>query len=542
LAVAALAAVALAGCGSSSTEASGETSHSKVQGSTAFNKTALGQLQAKITVALKGKDLSRVKIAMVTNSTSDYWKEAQAGWNKAITDLHVQAVFQQPTQSQASLQVSILQTLATQGYTGYGVSAIEPPSLVKPISQAVAQGMNVIAFDSPLPSTKASFYIGTPNTTPGYDAGKAMSQALGGKGDVVAITGSLTAANSIQRINGFKQGAGSGIKVVQVLNDNEDKAAAVSDLQTEFQSNPNIKGIYAVYSYEGGSAAQAVRAVGKVGSVQIIADDGEPDPVTGVKSGVITASVLQRPYDQGLMLAYCLTAIKVLGTQQAMALMSPYFTSDNTLSTAASGGALAITKGHPVTGISNLFSNISLDRFYGIPLPLILFAVVAAAAWFVLERTYAGRETYAVGGNREAARLAGIRVSRRIVTTYVVSGTCAGLVAILIIGRIASGDPNAGNGYELDAIAVAVIGGVSLFGGQGRLIGIVAGAVLLEFINSALIVLNVWPFYQQIALGLVLGVAIIADRIRTRHQGRARPPRLPQFSAAGSSPPPAATR
>jgi ABC-type sugar transport system substrate-binding protein len=67
--------------------------------------------------------------------------------------------------------------------------------------------------------------------------------------------------------------------------------------------------------------------------VQIIADDGEPDTVAGVKSGVITASVLQRPYDQGLMLAYCLTAIKVLGTQQAMALMSPYFTSDNTLST-----------------------------------------------------------------------------------------------------------------------------------------------------------------------------------------------------------------
>jgi ribose transport system permease protein len=205
--------------------------------------------------------------------------------------------------------------------------------------------------------------------------------------------------------------------------------------------------------------------------------------------------------------------------------------------TAAAGGALALTSGQPISGVAFFYQTLTLSKVGGVPVPVIIFVVVAIAAWVLLERTYIGRQIYAVGGNREAARLAGIPVSRRLMLTYVISGACAGLVAVLVIGRIGVGDPSVGSGWELDAIAGAVIGGVSLYGGEGRVVGIVAGILLLMLINNALIVLNVSPFFQQVALGLVLGVAIVADRIRARSRGHARPRGIPVFGAKGSPPP-----
>ena len=205
--------------------------------------------------------------------------------------------------------------------------------------------------------------------------------------------------------------------------------------------------------------------------------------------------------------------------------------------TAAAGGALALTSGQPISGVSFSYQDLTLSKVGGIPVPDIIFLVVAVLAWLLMERTYIGRQIYAVGGNREAARLAGIPVKRRLVLTYVISGACAGLVAVLVIGRVGVGDPSIGSGWELDAIAGAVIGGVSLFGGEGRIIGMFFGILLLMMINNALIVLNVNAYYQQVALGLVLGVAIIADRIRARSRGQARPRGLPIFGAGGPARP-----
>jgi ribose transport system substrate-binding protein len=198
----------------------------------------------------------------------------------------------------------------------------------------VGKGLSVVAFDSPLPGTKSQLYIGTPNTTAGCDAGKAMTQAIG-SGEVVAISGSLTAANTQQRVAGFKQCMGSGVKVVQVLNDNQDVATAVSSLQAAIQANPSIKGIYAVYSYDGGAAGQAVTAANDTGKVTIVSDDGEQDTINDVTSGTIAASILQRPYYQGYMLAYVLAADKVLGDSATLALVKPDFAAGlgDTLST-----------------------------------------------------------------------------------------------------------------------------------------------------------------------------------------------------------------
>ena len=320
---------------SSSAAASGGAS--SIVGSSSFNDSALQALTTKVQSAIGSKSLSGVKIAMITNGNASYWNEAKAGWNAAMKWLGGKGAsgeFEEPTSSTASVQVSLLETLTSQGYTGWGVSAVTAQSLTTPISQAVGKGVSVIAYDSPLPGTKAQLYIGTPNTTAGCDAGKAMTQAIG-SGDVVAISGSLTAANTQQRVSGFEQCAGSSVKVVQTLNDNQDVDTAVSDLQAAIQANPNIKGIYAVYSYDGGAAGQAVQASGNSGKITIVSDDGESNTVSDVKSGLIAASILQRPYYQGFMLAYVLAADKVLGQSATMALVKPYFAAGlgDTLST-----------------------------------------------------------------------------------------------------------------------------------------------------------------------------------------------------------------
>lgn len=351
---------AAASSSSSSSAAASSGGASSIVGSSTFNDAAMQQLTTKIQGALGSKSLSGVKIAMITNGNASYWNEAKAGWNAAMKWLGGKGAtgqFEEPTSSTASVQVSLLETLTSQGYTGWGVSAVTASSLTTPIAQAVSHGLDVVAFDSPLPGTKAQFYIGTPNTTAGCDAGKAMAQAIG-SGDVVAISGSLTAANTQQRVAGFKQCAGSGIKVVQTLNDNQDVSTAVSDLQAAIQANPNIKGIYAVYSYDGGAAGQAVQASGDTGKITIISDDGESNTVKDVQSGLIAASILQRPYYQGYMLAYVLAADKVLGKSATLALVKPYFASGqgDTLST----GVGVMTKSN-ISSFLNFWHSIGIQ-------------------------------------------------------------------------------------------------------------------------------------------------------------------------------------
>ena len=190
--------------------------------------------------------------------------------------------------------------------------------------------------------------------------------------------------------------------------------------------------------------------------------------------------------------------------------------------TTAQGLSLAITSGTPINGISSLFANVSTGYLWQIPIPALFFVGVALIAWFVLERTYIGRQVYAVGGNKEAARLAGIPIRRRIVGTYIASALLAGLVGMVEIGRMNVADPSVGPGWELIAIAAAVVGGVSLFGGEGRIVGVAAGAILLEFIANGLLALHVSPYYQQVVQGAVLGIAILLDRVRASYFGRGR--------------------
>lgn len=319
--------------GSSSGGSSSKAPAVTIQGDIAFNDDNLAKLDAALKAALAGKDLSKLDQAMVVNVAVDYWNAGKIGFTKGLKDLgNVKGTYQAPANGRLDQQLSIIQTLRGQGITGLSVSAIDPTAIKAPIASANKAGIPVLAIDSPLPKEDgAALYLGTPNYQAGQKAGEAMKQALGGKGQVVVLVGSLTTSNAVERIQGFEDALkGTDIKVAQKLSDGMDAAKALTNAQTAIQTNPDINGLYGVYSYDGPSAGQAVQAAGKSGKVKIISDDSDPQTLKFVQSGVIQATVLQQPYQQGYTGAYLLAALKVLGKQATMDLVKPYLESDGT--------------------------------------------------------------------------------------------------------------------------------------------------------------------------------------------------------------------
>jgi ribose transport system substrate-binding protein len=334
--------------GGSSTPAggSGAPAQTTLSGSVKFNQDNLGKLDAALKSALAGKDLSSVDIAMVVNVAADYWKAGQVGFQKGCADLGMasaKCTYYAPPNGKLTEQSSELETLRSQGVTGYSISAIDPTSAAGTIHTDASHGVNVLAIDSPLPGTDAAaLYLGTPNYTAGMQAGTAMKQVLGGKGKVAILVGSLTAANATQRIQGFEDALkGTSITVAQKVNDNLSASTATSDAETILANNPDITGLYGVYSYDGPALAQAVQSAGKTASVRIVSDDSDAQTLGFISSGVISGTVVQMPYQQGYTGAYLLAADKVLGKDATMAIVKPYLESDG--STLSSGVGL-VTK------------------------------------------------------------------------------------------------------------------------------------------------------------------------------------------------------
>jgi ribose transport system permease protein len=157
----------------------------------------------------------------------------------------------------------------------------------------------------------------------------------------------------------------------------------------------------------------------------------------------------------------------------------------------------------------------------GVPVPFIIFIGIAAVSWFALRNTPFGRSVYAVGDNVEAARLSGIPTRRVIFSVYVISGLCAAVSALIVVARLGAAEATQGEGFELDAIAIVVIGGTSLFGGQGGIGGTLVGAGIVAAVNNLLNLLGVPPFSQRIAKGLIiLGAVLFERRTRGREEGR----------------------
>ena len=311
-----------------------------------FNQDNLGELDNSLTCALAGQDLSKVNIAMVVNIAADYWNAGETGFKAGCASLKISGndcTFFAPPTGTVTQQTSELDTLRSQGITGYSISAIDPASAKGIIGTDVNNGISVLAIDSPLPGTAAaSLYLGTVNYDAGFAAGTEMKQALPTGGKVAVLVGSLVAANATQRIAGFEAAVkGTGISVVQTVNDNGSASTAQTDAETILANNPDITGLYGVYSYDGPALAQAVTSANKSSTIKIVCDDSDTQTLAGVSSGVISGTIVQMPYEQGYTGALILAAEKVLGKSATMSIVKPYLDSDGST---LSSGVGVITK------------------------------------------------------------------------------------------------------------------------------------------------------------------------------------------------------
>ncbi|HHE6469490.1 TPA: ABC transporter permease [Providencia rettgeri] len=181
----------------------------------------------------------------------------------------------------------------------------------------------------------------------------------------------------------------------------------------------------------------------------------------------------------------------------------------------AKGLALIYTGGYPVSGLPQEFAFWGREELMGIQVPILLMLGLYLIFYVVLNHVSFGRYIYAIGGNEEAARLSGIRVERYKMLVYVISGFTAAFAGLIFTSRVMSGQPNAGVGFELDAIAAVVLGGASIAGGRGMIIGTLIGAMILGVLNNGLNLLGISPYVQYIVKGLIIwGATLISSMKR----------------------------
>ena len=176
--------------------------------------------------------------------------------------------------------------------------------------------------------------------------------------------------------------------------------------------------------------------------------------------------------------------------------------------------------GRSIYGLPPMMVYVGQGRPLGIPMPVIIFLVAAVVAHCVLAYTHFGRHTLAIGDNESAARAAGIRVERHRRILYTLSGALAGLAGMLFMARVNSGDPTSGLNYELTAITAAIIGGTNLFGGRASILGTMIGALIMGVLQNGLNLLAVQSYYQQMAIGAVLILAVFIDQYQLRKESR----------------------
>ncbi|WP_327403944.1 substrate-binding domain-containing protein [Streptomyces sp. NBC_01288] len=193
----------------------------------------------------------------------------------------------------------------------------------------------------------------------------------------------------------------------------------------------------------------------------------------------------------------------------------PPFIATLAMLSVARGLSLVISQGSPIA-FPNSVSHLGDTLGGWLPVPVLVMIVMGLIAAFILGRTYIGRSMYAIGGNEEAARLSGLRVSKQKLAIYALSGVFAAAAGIVLASRLSSAQPQAADGYELDAIAAVVIGGASLAGGTGKASGTLIGALILAVLRNGLNLLSVSAFWQQVVIGVVIALAVLLDTVRRK--------------------------
>ncbi|MCZ2260667.1 ribose ABC transporter permease [Sporosarcina sp. G11-34] len=237
-------------------------------------------------------------------------------------------------------------------------------------------------------------------------------------------------------------------------------------------------------------------------------------------TGAVTAGLMAGGMDPmlamflGLLLGAILGAIN--GIIIAKGKVAPFIATLATM-TIYRGLTLVYTEGRPISGLgdSTAFKMLGKGYLFGIPVPVITMAITFGILYFILKKTTFGRRVYAVGGNEEASKLSGISVDRIKIYVYALTGLLAALAALILTSRLNSAQPTAGNMFELDAIAAVVLGGTSLTGGRGWIVGTLIGALIIGVLNNGLNLIGVSSFFQQVVKGLVILIAVLLDRKKT---------------------------
>ncbi len=187
----------------------------------------------------------------------------------------------------------------------------------------------------------------------------------------------------------------------------------------------------------------------------------------------------------------------------------------------ARGAALLLTGGVPIFGLPESFNFLGGGRIlFGVPVPVVILIVLALVGHFALTRTRFGRYVFAIGSNAEAARLSGINVRGALARIYTYAGLLYGFAGVLMASRLSTGQPTAGTGYELDVIAACVIGGASLSGGEGTVLGAIIGALIMGVLRNGCNLLDISAFWQQIAIGAIIVIAVFSDQYRKHKASR----------------------
>ncbi len=242
----------------------------------------------------------------------------------------------------------------------------------------------------------------------------------------------------------------------------------------------------------------SVAALSGVLGAMMVVDYGVPVPVA-IVGGVVIGAL----------------AGVVNGVLVTQAGMAPFIATLGMLSVARGLGYI-VTDSVAVSGAPPEFTLLGQGKLGALPIPILALIVVALAGHVILTRTKLGRYAYAMGSNIEAARLSGIPVKRYLTIVYLMSGTLAGFGGMIAASRVNSGQPNFGIGLELDVIAATVIGGASLFGGEGKVIGTLLGALLIALIRNGSVLLDINTFYQQVIIGVIIWIAVFWDQYRRR--------------------------
>lgn len=238
-------------------------------------------------------------------------------------------------------------------------------------------------------------------------------------------------------------------------------------------------------------------------------------------AGVATAAAMKAGVDPivaaafGLVVGLAVGAIN--GILIAYVRIAPFIVTLAMLSSAR-GLILILTEGWPITQIPESFLPIAQGAFLGVPIPVWIMLVVALIAWFFLTKTAFGRRTYAIGGNEQATFLSGVNVKSILFRLYMISGLCSALAGVILVARFHSAQADTGTGWELDAIAAAVIGGTSLAGGGGSVLGVLIGAAIMGVIRNGLVLMRVSTYYQTAVIGIIIVLAAVLDRIKSSRQ------------------------